>query len=58
MSQMGMSTDFGFGSEGARRKPGSQGQSGDGQSGANEQTGADGDDDVPGTLLIFLKKNH
>ena len=48
MSQMGMSTDLGFGSEGGRRK-GDQGQSSDGQPGTiQEQVGAEADDDVPG----------
>lgn len=48
MSQMGMSTDLSFGSEGGRRK-GDQGQSGDGHPATiHEQVGAEADDDVPG----------
>lgn len=48
MSQMGMSADSAFTSKGDQ-------QTGDGQSGtANEQAGAEGDDEVPGMLKNIL----
>ncbi len=58
MSQMGMTADSAFGSEAGRRKAGSHGeqQTGGDQIGTiNEQ---EGDDEVPGMLILFKNIIH
>ncbi|CAF1006673.1 unnamed protein product [Adineta steineri] len=53
MSQMGMSTDSVLASELGRRRGGSHGEQQTGDGTTNEQTGAEGDDDVPGNMHAF-----